>query len=196
MKKIRKSTLIVALLLVGSLSACTKGDEATPDTESGQLTNSAQLFFGDNSIILLEGNDAVVATLSNNTLKVAFSQNNTEVTLEIPNYDLNSNKEYSNDALGLNVKKAGKTYSSAFIFIPVMVRIPPYSVFVTDQTLTIKTTNLKVDEHTTDIALQITSGSGIITSPVSNGTSPVYDKLNFVQGTGGKPNMINIRIKR
>lgn len=196
MKKFRNSTLIVALLVAGSLSACTKGDKATPGTENGQLKNSAQLFFGDNTSVVLEGNDVVTATLSDNTLKATFSQNGTDVTLEIPNYDLNSNKDYPNGASSLNIKRANKTYNSAFIFIPVIVGNPPRPVFVTDQTVIIKSTNLKVDGHTIDIALQIPSGSALITVPASNGSGPVYEKLDFVQGTGGKPNMINIRIKR
>lgn len=196
MKMLRNTTLLAILLLIGTITSCKKGDGATPD-EQAQFKNSAQLFLDDNSGIVLEGNDVVSASYANNTLKVNFSKDGSDVALQIPNYDINSTSQgtYNNASVALSLARGQKSFNSSNIFIPVIVGNPPRPVFVTDKSISVIVNNLKVDANTTDIAINIQSGSQLITPPVSNGSGPVYQTLGFVVGTGGKPNMINVRIK-
>lgn len=196
MKTLKSTTLIIALFLAGTFNACKKGGDAGPGN-SGRLTNSAQLFFDDNTGIALQSNDAVTATYTDHKLKVRFNQNSTDVALEIPNYDISAESgEYNNATAAVNISKLAKTYNSGYIFVPVLVGNPPHPVFAEGESIAIKTNNLKVNNTTTDISIQIMSGSEITTVPVSNGATAVYDKITFVQGAGGKPNMINVRIKQ
>jgi hypothetical protein len=195
MKTLRNTALLAILLFAGTFTACKKGDETAP-AEQEQLKNSAQLFMNDNSSIALEGNDVVNATYVDKTLKITFSQNGTDVTLQIPNYDIAASQSiYNNSSATFNLARGQKNYNSASIFIPVIVFNPTRPVFVTDKQITITANNLKVDANTTDISINIQSGSQLITPPVTNGSGPVYETLGFVVGTGGKPNMINVRIK-
>lgn len=194
MKNLRNSVLIAVLLLFGALTACKKTNNVKPE-DSAQAVNSAQLFLDDNSSIVQQGNDAVTASYANNTLTIDFSQNGADVELQIPNYDLAASQtDYSNSTAALTLKKNSKTYSSAFIGIPVIVGYPPRPVFVTDKLISITATNTSVSGNATDVAILIKSGSQIITPPISNGNGPVYDTLSFLLGAGGKPNMINVRI--
>lgn len=195
MKNLKNIALTAAVLLLGAFTACKKGDGVNPD--QSQLTNSAQIFLDDNSSIVQQGNDAVVATYVNNTLKVNFNQSGATIALEIPNYDLAAAQNtYANSSALLSLVKNSKTYNSSNIFIPVILQNPVRPIFVTDQLISITASNTKVDANTTDIGINIQSGSELITVPVSNGSAAIYDKIGFVQGAGGKPNMINIRIKK
>jgi hypothetical protein len=197
MKNFRNTSLAIVLFLTAAFTSCKKGGEANPQDQPDKFTNSAQLFFDDNSGVSLESNDAVKATYADKKLKISFSQNGADVALEIPNYDISTSQaEYTNANALFSVTKNAKTYTSVSIFIPVIVGNPPYPVFVNDKFINIKTSNLKVDETTTDVSVQIVGGSELITAPVSNGSAPVYNKIGFVQGAGGKPNMITARIKQ
>ncbi|RYE12046.1 MAG: hypothetical protein EOP51_32255, partial [Sphingobacteriales bacterium] len=182
MKNLKDITLIIALLLVGAFTACKKGGESGPgDDKDDQLTNSAQLFFDDNTSIVQEGNEAVTATYIDKKLKISFSQNGNEVALEVPNYDINAETtDLTNANVALNLKKDGQTYNSAFIFTPVFIGNPPIPYFVLDKTIAVKTTNLKVNDNTTDISIQVTNGSTLITPPVPGAGAPAYDDIVFV----------------
>lgn len=196
MKNLKKSLLIAALLMAATFSACKKGKDVTPGDDQSKFTNSAQLFLDDNSSIIQEG-DAVTGTYTDNTLKITFSQGGADVSVQIPNYDLNaSQNDYNNSSAIVGVAKGGKSYLSTNIFIPVILFNPTRPVFVTDKNITLTATNTTVNANTTDVALQIHSGSELITTPVSNGSAPVYDRVGFVLGTGGKPNIITVRINK
>ncbi|MET3980468.1 hypothetical protein ABIB62_003069 [Mucilaginibacter sp. UYP25] len=197
MKTFKNISFAIVLLLAATLTSCKKDGNAQPGDQSGSLINSAQLFLDDNSTVSLESNTDVKASYADGKLKVAFNQNGNDVTLEIPNYDINAESaEYNNGTAALSVVKSGKTYNSSMIFIPVIVGNPPRPVFVTNELLTIKTNNIKVNQSITDISILIVSGSELITVPVSNGNAPTYGKITFLQGDGGRPNMIFLRIKK
>jgi hypothetical protein len=194
MKTLKNLYVIAVLFITASLASCSKSNDAKPAI--GELTNSAQLFFANNTSIKADGNDAVPATYIDGKLKINFGSSSNQVAIEIDNYDINADaKDYTNGSAIVSITQNVKTYNSSNIFIPVIAGNPPLPVYVTGKIITINATNLKVDDHTTDVSLLITSGSVLITKPSSDGTAPVYGTMIFALGEGGKPNIITVRIK-
>ncbi len=194
MKALKNLYFMAGLLIAASLASCSKSNDTRP--ASGELTNSAQLFFANNTSIIADGADAVPATYADGKLKINFGTNSNKVAIEIPNYDMNADaKAYTNGSAVVSITQNVRTYNSSNIFIPVIAGNPPVPVYVTGKIITINATNLKVDDHTTDVSLLIASGSVLITTPSSDGTAPVYGTMIFALGEGGKPNIITVRIK-